>query len=356
VSITTVSHALNHTRYVSPVTRAAIQAIAQRLGYRPDPVARMLQGGESLLIGHVLSALANNFFFGLVARGADLCAQESGYATIISYTDGQAESERKAVRLLLEKRVNGLIFTTPIAAENVELAVAAGVATVMIERPLKVRGAHAVVIDHHQGFYALTNLLIQQGHSRLAFIGGELSQQGSYVVERQRLKGFKDALSEAGLTVPPACVEQVPYYDTARTRAACRAVLDYRPMPTGLVMGSDLLASGALQVLYERRLRVPEDVSVVSFDNTLGPYLAPPLTDAEAPAESMGRHAIELIVQHCQRAAAGKPTKGQRVTLQPQLHLRASTAPCNPGTQDVASYLAVLETMVSRSGKEVVGN
>ena len=78
VSITTVSHALNNTRYGSPTTRAAVQAIADRLGYRPDPIARMLQGGNSLLIGHVLSALADNFFFGLVARGADLKGRAGG--------------------------------------------------------------------------------------------------------------------------------------------------------------------------------------------------------------------------------------------------------------------------------------
>jgi DNA-binding LacI/PurR family transcriptional regulator len=113
VSITTVSHALNGTRYVSAKTRARIQDLARLMEYRPDPIARMLQGQDSLLIGHILSALVTNPFFGLVASGADRRAQDVGYATLLSYTDCHAEAESRAVDLLLEKRVNGIIFTTP---------------------------------------------------------------------------------------------------------------------------------------------------------------------------------------------------------------------------------------------------
>jgi DNA-binding LacI/PurR family transcriptional regulator len=213
VSITTVSHALNHTRHVSPTTKATIQEIAQRMRYRPDPVARMLQGQDSLLIGHILANLPENRFFGLVARGADLGAQEAGYSTIISYAADRAEAEEHAVRLLIEKRVNGIIFTTPLSAANVELAVAAGVATVMVERPLPVRGAHSVMIDHRGGIRDLTNLLIKQGHRRFAYIGGDLAQRGAYIVERQRLRGFRNALSDAGIRVAPSRIVLAPYYD-----------------------------------------------------------------------------------------------------------------------------------------------
>ncbi len=323
-SITTVSHALNGTRYVRAETRAMIEDLARTMDYRPDPVARTLKGRDSLLIGHILCGLHDNAFYALVARGADQRAQELGYATLLSYTDSHADAEEKAVQLLLEKRVDGIIFTTPLSAANVELAVAAGVATVMVERPLPVRGAHAVVVDHRGGVRDLTRLLIAEGHGRLAFIGGDFALQGSETVERRRLRGFRDAVKEAELAVPPAHIRLVPY-GVEPARAACAAVLDAPPRPTALVVASDLLAAGVLQVLYERGLRVPDDVSVVGVDDTLGPYMAPPLTEAEPQTVEMGRQAVELIVAQCRETSGAGRRDGRRVTLTPHLHVRAST-------------------------------
>jgi len=226
------------------------------------------------------------------------------------------------VEILLEKRVNGIIFTTPRSSESVELAVSAGVSTVMVERPLPVRGAHAIVVDHRSGVRALTRALIAQGHRRLAYIGGDFAIQGNEVVERQRLRGFRDALAEAALAVPRSHILLVPY-EMEAARAACRALLERRPFPTALVIGSDLLAAGVCQVLYERGVHVPGDLSVAGFDNTLGPYMAPPLTEVEPPTEEMGHRAVDLIVQDGQRVAPR--TRGQRIMLQPHLHVRAST-------------------------------
>jgi LacI family transcriptional regulator len=327
-SITTVSHALNRTRYVAAGTRATIEKLAADMGYHPDPVARLLQGQNSCVIGHILSALHDNPFFALVARGADRRAHELGYSTILSYTDRQPEAEERAVRLLLEKRVDGIIFTTPISAANVELCVASGVATVMIERPWPVHGAHAVIVDHHSGVRDLTRLLIDQGHQDLAYIGGDYSLAGSAFVEQQRLRGFHDAIEEASLAVIPSRTFLIPYASDA-ARTACRSLLDAGPRPDALVIGSDLLAADVLQVLYERGVRIPDDLSIVSVDNTLGPYMAPALTEVEPPAEDMGGRAVELIVRQCQDQDARTHThsrqRGRRIILEPQLRLRAST-------------------------------
>lgn len=343
VSITTVSHALNGTRYVSPRTRARIHELARAMEYRPDPIARMLQGQDSLLIGHVISALYINPFFALVARGADRRAQQFGYATLLSYTDQHVEAEKRAVELLIEKRVNGIIFTTAVAASNVELAVASGAAVVMIERPLPVDGAHAVVADHRQGVRDLTRLLVTQGHRHIAYIGGDFSIPGSDIVERQRLRGFRDAMDEANLGMPRSLVLLVPY-GIASARAACLALLDAEPRPSAVVIGSDLLASGVLHALYERGLRVPDDLSLVSCDDTLGPYMAPPLTEADPQTEEMGSQAVDLIVQQ----TTGTPSeRGQRVVLQPRLHLRASTRPLGePASAEIA------EAAILRPGGE----
>ncbi len=301
-----------------------IEDLARTMEYRPDPVARTLKGRDSLLIGHILCGLHDNAFYALVARGADQRAQELGYATLLSYTDSHAEAEERAVRLLIEKRVDGIIFTTPLSAANVELSVAAGVATVMVERPLPAPGAHAVVVDHRGGVRDLTRLLIDEGHRSLAYIGGDFALQGSETVERRRLRGFRDAVKEAGLAVPPAHVRLVPY-GVEPARAACATVLDAPPRPTALVVASDLLAAGVLQVLYERGLRVPDDLSVAGVDDTLGPYMAPPLTEVEPQTVEMGRQAVELIVAQCRETAGAGRRDGRRVTLTPHLHARAST-------------------------------
>lgn len=335
-SVTTVSHALNGTRYVRAETRARIEALARAMEYRPDPIARMLQGQDSLLIGHILSGLYDNAFFALAALGADQRAQDAGYATILSFTDDHAEAEERAVRLLLEKRVNGIIFTTAIAAANVAMAVAAGVATVMIERPLPVRGAHAVMVDHRAGLRDLTRLLIDQGHRDLAYIGADFAAARTSTVERQRLRGFRDAMSEAELSVPPASIRLVPSFDMALGRAACLSLLDAARRPSGLVVGSDMLASGVLQALYERGLRVPDDVSVVSCDDTQGPYLSPPLTEAEPRTVEMGRQAVDLIVAQCQQEPRRRGVT-QRVLLEPQIRIRASTRAVTPAEDHVSA-------------------
>jgi LacI family transcriptional regulator len=330
VSTTTASHALRGTRYVSPRTTALIQDLAQRMGYRPDPVARMLRGHDSLLIGHIVTNLISNPFFALVARGADLRAQESGFATILACTEDHAEAEARAVDLLLEKRVNGIIFTTPLAEANVSRAVAAGVVTVMIERPVAVPGAHAVVVDHRRGLYDLTRVLINQGHRRIAFIGGNFLIRGSEHVERQRLRGFRAAMRDAGLGVPASHIALVPY-GIEGGGLAVQAVLNTPRPPSALVIGSDLLIAGVLQSLHSLGVRVPDDVSVVSYDDTLGAFMTPPLTEAEPLTEQMGREAADLIVRQGQdRQMSANARKGQRIVLQPRIHRRASTrSPAN---------------------------
>jgi LacI family transcriptional regulator len=124
------------------------------------------------------------------SRGADQRAQELGYATIMAHTESHAESEEQAVRLLLDKRVNGIIFTTPVTIKRASRNVR-GACAVMIERPLPVPGAHAVVIDHRRGIYDLTCMLVEQGHHHIAYVGGDFSLPGSDLVERERLRGFR---------------------------------------------------------------------------------------------------------------------------------------------------------------------
>ncbi len=335
VSTTTVSHALNGTRHVSARTKAAIKDLAERMDYRPDPVARMLRGHDSLLIGHVVSNLISNPFFALVARGADLRAQESGFATVLACTEDSAEAEARAVDLLLEKRVNGIIFTTPLAEANVARVVAAGVAAVMIERPLAVPGGHSVVVDHLRGVYDLTRILINEGHKHIAFIGGNFQIAGSEHVERQRLRGFRAAMRDAGLAVPTSQVVLVPY-GIEGGGTGVQAVLSTARPPTALVIGSDLLVAGVLQSLHHRAVRVPDDLSVVSYDDTLGAFMTPPLTEVEPLTEDMGRTAVDLIVRQCQeRETSSAVRKGQRIVLQPRLHRRASTrSPANCGGKE----------------------
>ena len=326
VSIATVSHALNGSRPVSPATRARVQELARLMAYRPDPVARMLKGQDSLLIGHIVSTLHSNLFHALVARGADRRAQEAGYATLISFTEEDPQAERRAVDLLLEKRVNGIIFTTPHRAENVERAVAAGVAAVMVERPLPVPGAHSVVVDQRKGMRELTAILIEEGHRQIAYIGGGFSSIGSDLVERTRLRGFRDAMKAAGLPVAPSQVQLVAYSAEA-AHAAGERLLRASPRPTALVVGSDLLVAGILQVLYRRCIRVPDDLSVVSFDDTLGPQMAPALTEVEPLDEEMGRQAVDLIVEHYRQPVSDRGADGRRIVLEPRLHRRGSTRP-----------------------------
>jgi LacI family transcriptional regulator len=339
LSTATVARVLHNTGYVAPETRRAVEAALAESGYRVNAIAQGLRTQRTFVLGHVLKSIAPNPFYATVALGAQQEAATSGCGVIVFNTQGDAAAERSAVETLLRQRVDAILFTTVTDDENVELALAAGTPVVQVERVGTVR-THAVIVDDRHGARQATEHLIGLGHQRVAFIGvdpelplvdgarrpvtGEPERRS---IDRDRLAGYRDALSAHGLPIDPTLIDLGDtYYSPERGRAVTRRLLALAPsrQPTAIFAGCDLLAAGVLQELYAQGLRAPEDLSVVGFDDTFAPQLAPALTTVAQPMLALGHLAARLALN---AVGDGSEPSVRIERLTTELVVRDSTGP-----------------------------
>lgn len=331
VSVSTVARVLHDNGYVAGPTREAVDAALAECGYQINTVAQRLRKQRSGEIGHILDSISPNPFFAGVALGSERAAAEYGCTVLFSNTHGDADLERTGVEALLQRRVEAILFTTVTDERNVELALSAGAVVVQVERMSDV-ATHAVTVDNYRGAFDATEHLLRLGHRRVACLGvdPDLRAAGTAphrsVVERERLSGYFDALRSFGVTGDDELVTLGPtYYDVPAARAAVRRWLQLPAArrPTAIFATCDIMAAGILQEAHVSRLRVPDDLSLVGFDDTYASHLTPPLTTVRQPMDELGRAAVRLAMTP-REGGAGLP---RRERLTTQLIVRESTAP-----------------------------
>ena len=332
VSVSTVARVLHDNGYVSRPTREVVDAALAECGYQINAVAQRLRKQRSAEIGHVLDSISPNPFFAGVALGSERAAAEHGCTVLFHNTHSEADLERAGVEALLQRRVEAILFTTVTDATNVELALSAGVPVVQVERVSDV-ATHAVTVDNYRGAFDATEHLLRLGHRRVACLGVDPDLRAAQgmaphrrVVERERLSGYVDALRSFGLAVDDDFVTLGPsYYDIPAARAAVRRWLRLpaQRRPTAIFATCDIMAAGILQEAHVIQLRVPDDLSLVGFDDTYASHLTPPLTTVRQPMDELGRTAVRLAMTS--RANGTSPPLRERLTT--QLIVRESTAP-----------------------------
>ncbi|MDP9363308.1 MAG: LacI family transcriptional regulator [Chloroflexota bacterium] len=337
VSTATVARVLHGNRYVADETRRLVEAAVAETGYQINAVAQGLRRQRTATIGHLLHGVIPNPFFAGVALGAEQEALRHGYGVLMVNTHEDAGRERLGVETLIRRRVDGILFTTPTHEDNVRLALGAGIPVVQVER---MTGADtpAVTVDNLVGARAAVEHLISLGHRRIAYMGADPCRMRERPgaarwpdVEQERLSGYRDVLRDHDLPVDETLIGLGRYYAReARERPNdgyvwMRRFLQREDPPGAVFATSDLLAAGALQAIYERSLRVPDDVSVVGFDDTYAPYFAPPMTTVAQPMVEIGEAAARLVF----RGLSGPDgPAGERVVRLPtRLIVRASTGP-----------------------------
>lgn len=300
VSSATITRVLQGDRRVAPETRARVQAVLDETGYHVNAIAKSLRTKKVATVAHILNSFLPNPFYSNVARGLQQEAASFAYEVLVYNAENSATVERDAVLAAIRRRVDAIIFTTALEAENVQLATSAGVRVVQVERPTEVKSP-VVTVNNYIGAYEAAEYLISLGHRDIAFIGLEASglQKGKFI-EEQRQQGYLDALANAGLEPEVQLGERYNLRDVADFQAPGREyaqlVLARQPRPTAIFAASDLLAAGVLQALYGDRLRVPEEISVVGFDDTYAAALTPRLTTVEVPMQELGRAAFKCAV------------------------------------------------------------
>jgi DNA-binding LacI/PurR family transcriptional regulator len=292
VSHQTVSRVINGSPNVATETRERVLATITELGYVPSPMARGLISNRTHSIGIVAEDISDQTFARWVA-GAERAARARGFYLMIGSVEPE-DDERGYLRLMLERRVEGLLLARPHAAldtGDIERLSNAGVPIVSIGSS-RVPGI-VVDVDNRQGGYDATRHLLEQGHRAIATVVGPAEWPSSDA----RHEGYREALAEAGVAYDPALVEQAGDWGLESGRAAAARLCAKRAKFTALFAHSDLIALGAIRELRLAGQAVPRDVSVVGYDDLpVAPYMDPPLTTVHQPMEELGALAATLLL------------------------------------------------------------
>jgi DNA-binding LacI/PurR family transcriptional regulator len=303
VSHQTVSRVINGHELVSGKTRDRVELAIRELDYVPSPIARGLTSNRTHSIGLVSSAISDHFF-GEVAAGAEVEARRRGYYLMIASVEEHVEADEQGyLRLMLERRVEGLIVARPrlpISVDQVSMHRVPVVAIASAEAP----GLTVVDVDNRSGGKEAVEYLLTQGHRRIATVTGPMEWRSS----QQRLDGYREALSAAGVAFDPSLVEQAHGWDPADGQAAMARLLARGMSFTALFAYSDLIAIGAIQQLRTSGVRVPERVSVVGYDDIpVAAYVDPPLTTIHQPMREVGERAASLVLDAITHGGRGEP-------------------------------------------------
>lgn len=321
VSVGTVSNVLNKPSLVAQETREKVEAAIATLGFVRNGSARQLRAGTSRTIGAIVLDIANPFFTD-VARGIEDRLAEDDHILILASSDERVDKERRYLRLLEEQGVRGVLISP---AEDdlrwLDQTRARGTAVVLLDRTSPNDTICSVAVDDVKGAELAAAHLIELGHRRIGFVNGPTKIRQC----ADRRKGVRKALRAARLPIGRSLVEVT----TAALNAdggeeALRVLLDEPDPVTAIVCVNDLTALGVLRGLRRRGLRVPDDMSVVGYDDVeFAAVLTTPLTSVRQPRYQIGRAAAELLL-----AEARNPNhQHEQVLFQPELVVRDSSGP-----------------------------
>jgi LacI family transcriptional regulator len=337
VSISTVSHVLNRTRYVSPALRTRVEAAVADLGYRHNGLARGLRTRRTETVGLIIPDVSNPYYPQL-ARGVQDAADAAGFAVFVCNSDRRPDNEARLLAALAQRRVDGVILDAAGPSPAVLAALARYQQPVVLVGSridaAHVPGADVVQMAPEGGRTAVAHLL-QRGHRRIGLIAGPPrggGAPGEGAGDRPaKSGGYFAALADAGLVPDPALIVSADYTRPGG-RAAMERLLALPPgrRPTAVFAGNDLMAIGALLALRAAGLGVPGDVAVVGYDDIPeAAVTCPALTTVAVPKYEMGRVAADLLlarIAHRQGAAGGTaPGAPRRVVLPCRLTVREST-------------------------------
>ena len=321
VHASTVSRALNpDTRsMVDAESLARVMKAANTLGYRLDPVAASLRTGRSQLIGIMVPDIATNVFTPIFTGAAERLS-EYGYSSIVAYVGSDSDKQFDLAQGLIARRVDGLILATVSRDDPlVSFCIERGVPTVLVNRTEKETRLPGVVSDELLGMQLAVDHLVELGHASIGHLGGPLVHSTGFL----RHRGFIHALAGHGLDATSAPCEFADNYTREQGAEAARRLLSARPDVTAIVAANDLLALGAYDVLRERGLNCPGQLSIVGHnDMPLVDLVDPPLTTIRISHTEMGRQAADLL----QQAIESNDNPARNVVLPPKLIVRGSTA------------------------------
>ncbi len=326
VSTMTVSRVINRSGYTSIETRARVEAAVEELGYVPNALARQLRSKRTKTIALVVSDISNPFFT-TIARGVEDVAASHGFSVMYCNTDESAVEEERYLLMLIERQVDGILLVPARSSgDSFRLLHAHRMPLVVLDRRIAARNVDSVRCDSEAGAYALAKHLVDLGHRRIAVLTGRRNISTSI----DRVAGCRRALEEAGLPLEDDLVHWGGFNFGSLNQAdghrmALEVLAADGERPTAIFCANNFIGFGAIRALREAGLRVPEDMSVVAFDDLPEEWVSDPfLTVAAQPAYEIGQRAATLLLD--QLAGHHEPT-GESVVLPFELIIRRSSGP-----------------------------
>jgi LacI family transcriptional regulator len=295
LSASTVSRALNKSGYVSEEAQRRIDQAIAELGYQPNWMARGLRGKPSSTIGLIIPDILNVYYTSL-ARSVASTLRSNDYALILCVSNEDPETDLDYLQTLWEKRVDGIIYTHPARGHNssfVRELANRGVPIVELNRQREKDVLDAILADNLQGAYQMVEHAISRGHRRIGIILGE----AELTTTRNRLIGYRRALDDAGIAVDPDYICIGAFSREYGEETTCQ-LLQLAEPPTVIFAGNNRILVGTLCALQQHGLRVPEDISLVTFDDAEWLSVAnPPITAVDIATDEMAQLAVDLLLR-----------------------------------------------------------
>ncbi|KXZ40211.1 transcriptional regulator, LacI family [Alkalithermobacter thermoalcaliphilus JW-YL-7 = DSM 7308] len=293
VSISTVSRVINNSKPVSNEIRQRVMSVIKETGYVPNPVARSLVTKKSQLIGVIVPDISN-FFIGELLNGIEEVGKIYEYDILLCNSYGEIEEELKYINLLKSKQVAGIIFVTwKMSQEHVDAIKEGNLPSVYISKNAHNFDVYSVSIDNKTAAYEMTKYLIEKGHRQIGFIRSSIEDD---IIDSERFKGYKDALEDNNIQIDNEIIKEG---DTTSESGyyLMNEILNIKK-PDAIFATSDEVAIGAINCILDKGYKVPDDISVVGFDDIkLASLYRPSLTTVKQPIYDMGAVSIRMIVK-----------------------------------------------------------
>jgi LacI family transcriptional regulator len=320
ITASTVSRALNDHPKISNATKKLVIKMAKDLNYQPNSLAAALRNGRTNIVGVIVPQADRNFFSSVI-RGIEEIVNKSGYNVMICQSNDSLEKEKSNIKALLEAQVDGILVSY--AKETTDFShyqevINKGVPLILFDRQDESLNVGAVVIDDYLGAYKATEHLIQQGCKRIVhFCGPE-----NVSIYRERCRGYVEALRRYDIEVEDDLIIK----SNLKLEDGHQHALDiikWPELPDAIFSASDYSAMGAMEILKENGIIVPDQIAVVGFSNeSFTSFVDPALTTVDQHSKKMGQHAAQLFLDQVKKGSTASPTK---TVLTPELIVRGSS-------------------------------
>jgi LacI family transcriptional regulator len=297
ISPSTVSRALKDHPDISPETKKAVNALAEKLNYQPNIVALSLRQSKTNTIGVIIPEIVH-FFFSTVISGIEDVAYSAGYNVILAQSNESLQREKTDTKALFNSRVDGMLMSISRETtdfDHIESVLAKGVPMVFFDRVYDNPQLSKVLVDDFEGAKEATLHLIDQGCKHIAHLEGP----PNLTISKQRLEGYLEALKQHKMPVHKELIVPCPFGSIEEGKIATEKLLGMKNPPDAIFASNDPAAMGSMQAIKAKGLRIPKDIAVAGFSNWMfSAMMEPPLTTVDQPGFEMGQEAARLLIRH----------------------------------------------------------